>query len=218
MKRTLLFVAAFCFFCVEANAGERFGVGLRAGPSFYTQDVFGGTAGASGPLKVGPIVSGNLIYPINEDFSVGLNAEWESHKVQSMGAEIGDAYTVSVIPFVEYHFLAKQIIGKGDDLFYLFLGLGYNINTYYPKGEAEQKAEALGVEYNVEVDNTFAVKAGVGLETYFTDDLAFNMEFGWKFNKGDAHEFVDGNRVMSGDFNGSAVSVLLGLRYYFPLW
>ncbi len=217
MKRTVLFMAAFCFFCVQANAGERLGIGLRAGPSFYTQDVFGGTSDAFGPLKVGPIVSGNIIYEISKSISVGLNVEWETHELQSHGREIGDADAVSLIPFVEYDFLAKDFIGKGGDLFYAFLGLGYNINSFSPEGEGKEKAEALGVDYDVDVDNTFAVKAGVGMESYFTDDLAFNLEVGWKYNKGDADEIVDGNKVMSGDFNGSGVTVLLGLRYYFHL-
>ncbi len=217
MKRTLLFAAIFCFSCVQANAGERLGIGLRAGPSFYTQDVLGGTSDAFGPLKTGPIVSGNLTYPITKSISVGLNVEWETHELQSQGREIGDADAVSVIPFVEYDFIAEHFIGQGEDLFYVFLGLGYNINWISPEGELKQKAEALGVGYDVEVDDTFALKTGVGLESYFTKNLAFNLEVGWKYNKGDADEIVNGNKVNSGDFNGSGVSVLLGLRYYFPL-
>ena len=217
MKKPFLFAMIFCFSCTGASAGGRLGLGLRAGPSFYTQDVFGGTSDGSGGLKVGPIVSGNFIYRINDSFSVGLNAEWETHEIQSLGSDIGDAAAVSVIPFAEYRYLAKQILGTGEDLFYVFLGLGYNINSYDPKGKVKGTAESLGVSYDVEVDNTFALKVGGGVETFFTEDLAFNMEFGWKLNIGDAQELVNGTEVLSGDFNGSALSVLVGLRYYFPL-
>jgi len=106
---------------------------------------------------------------------------------------------------------------QGEDSFYVFLGLGYNINSYDPKDRVKETANSLGVSYDVEVDNTFALKVGGGLETFFTEDLAFNMEFGWKLNMGDAQEFVNGTEVLSGDFNGSALSVLIGLRYYLPL-
>jgi hypothetical protein len=217
MKKPFLLAMVFCCFCVEASAEGRLGLGLRAGPSFYTQDVFGGTSDGSGALKVGPIVSGNLIYRINDSFSVGINAEWETHEIQSMGSDIGDARAVSVIPFAEYRYLGKQILGQGEDSFYVFLGLGYNINSYDPKDQVKETAKSLGASYGVKVDDTFALKVGGGFETFFTDRLAFNMEFGWKLNKGDAREFVDGTEVLSGDFNGSALSVLIGLRYYFPL-
>ena len=216
MKKPILFAMVVCFFCVEASAEGRLGLGLRAGPSFYTQDVFGGTSDGSGPLKVGPIVSGNLIYRINDSFSVGLNAEWETHEVQSLGSDIGDACAVSLIPFAEYRFLGREILGQGEDSFYVFLGLGYNINSYDPKDHVKETAKSLGASYDVKVDNTFALKVGGGLETFFTEDLAFNMEFAWKLNMGDAQEFVNGTEVLSGDFNGSALSVLIGLRYYFP--
>lgn len=98
----------------------------------------------------------------------------------------------------------------------LCIGFGYNINSFSPSDTAR---EAVGywyeADYDVEVDDSLAVKAGLGLDWFVSDRVALNGEAAWILNKGDATETFDGVAVSSGDFNGSSISLRLGVRVFF---
>ena len=199
-----LFSAVLLFTCFanEAHAQDtqgKWGIGIRGGMAFLSQDVAEETKG-----KEGPIVSGNILYGLTNTLSVGLNAEWEKHRVEAVGQEFGDATTVSVIPFAEFHAL-----GLGAFSPYLSLGLGLNLNSF--------SRNSFGNLAFTKVDpkETISIKAGGGADYFATRNLALNAEVGWKGNPSKVD--VCGPSIGCGtdDWKMSVFSVLLGLRYYF---
>lgn len=198
----------FVFHDARAETG-RWAVGLRAGPSFFTQDVIEDLDEIDS--DVGPCVGGSLLYRASDIFSVGFEVEWETHGIDVYGVDLGSASALSLVPFVEIHLPAGERLSP-----YLCLGLGYNINDFSPSDEAKAVVGYFyGGDYDVEVDDSFAFKVGLGLDWFVSDRIALNGEAGWKLNKGDAAETLDGIKVSSGDFNGSSIALRLGVRVFF---
>lgn len=212
MKRASAILAVVVVLLVFQDAraeSGRWGVGLRAGPSFFTQDVIEDLDEIDS--DVGPCVGGSLLYRASDIFSVGFEIEWETHGIDVYGVDLGNASALSLIPFVEVHLRPGERVSS-----YLCLGLGYNINDFSSSGEAKAAAGYVyGADYDVEVDDSLAVKVGLGLDWFVSDRIALNGEAGWKFNKGDAAETLDGIKVSSGDFNGSSIALRLGVRVFF---
>jgi hypothetical protein len=204
----ILVASVFVFDQAWADESGRWAVGLRAGPSFFTQDVIEDMDEIDS--GVGPLVGGSLLYRVNEIFSVGFEIEWETHGVDAYDVDLGSASAVSLLPFVEVHLPASDRVSP-----YLCLGFGYNINSFSPSDEVEAGASYFGYDYDVEVDDSLAVKVGLGVDWLVLDRVALNGELGWKLNQGDAAETLDGVEVTSGDFNGSAIALRLGVRVFF---
>ncbi len=169
--------------------------GLRGGISVYTQDIASGVDG-----DAGPIVSGVVTYGVSNVLSIGFNTEWETHDIDDL---FGDANTVSLLPFIE---LRKSF---GQFTPYAFAGAGININWF----AEDQILKSANIK--IEPENTFAFKGGVGADYFFTPSWALNTELGWKLNDGQAKVKVSGNKIGKDDFNASAFSALVGIRYYF---
>lgn len=64
----ILVASVFVFDQAWADESGRWAVGLRAGPSFFTQDVIEDMDEIDS--GVGPLVGGSLLYRVNEIFSV----------------------------------------------------------------------------------------------------------------------------------------------------
>lgn len=187
------------------NTQGKWGVGIRGGGSFLTQDIAESTEG-----EAGPIISGNIIYGVTNSVSVGLNVEWETHNVEVLDFDIGDTTTVSILPFVELR------ATNGSFVPYASLGAGININSFDLGNDIVAGCIILvGSACELEPENTFALKVGVGADYFLTPTLALNVEGGWKLNSGDVDLEVGGVPVATDDFDVSAVSLLFGLRAYF---
>ncbi len=226
-KIQVLFAAAFFSLLLASSAFAQAGqwaLGLRLGPSFPTTssnrvstvDDFRERGSGSLDLKTGPMVSGKIQYGLNDYFSLGLNAEWDSHRIptKSIRDSFGDTFaiggrfhTLSLLPFVEV-----RPVKLGDLSPYLALALGGNFNSVGSTPSGVFVANA---------DNSFAVKVGGGFDYFLTRNLAFNSEVGWKLNRenlrfaGLDRPSLDGATAKS-RFHASTVSLLFGLRYYFP--
>jgi len=192
MKKIILLTLAVFLGASAAHAEGRFGIGLRAGPSFFPQGVFPEDV----EEQVGPVVSGNVLYLLNTWFAFGINAEWEMHNFQVGSTDVSDNWTVSIIPFVEL---------RGPYSSYLSVGVGYNLNEFDVDGPD-----------NIEMDDSVAFKGAAGWDIFVTDNLALNLELGWKYNKGDAYlKRSDGPKTFFDELNLSVMSALFGVRYYF---
>jgi hypothetical protein len=205
---------------IDGAAAEegRWGVGLRGGGAFLSQDldltqIFDG--------KTGPVVSGNLLYGLTDLFSVGLNVEWEKHKVEAGAADFGDAVTVSVIPFVE----ARGFETNGVSPYGSF-GAGLNINSFDLRERDVILVDNLTPEQVAALDPssvigkvdrrpTVAVKLGAGADYFFTRHVALNAEIGWKLNLGKAELCTLSGACRTDRWNASVFTALLGFRYYF---
>jgi hypothetical protein len=182
-------------------------VGLRGGPSFLTQDAVGGL-NVEG--QIGPLLNGVIVYEVQRYLSVGFEAEWEQHKLDQAALTLGNANTASLLVRLECH-----LDRDGPILPYILLAGGYNINSFRSDDAYEA---ACGEDCRIDIDNSFAFKAGFGADMFlFFENAAISVEIAWLSNKADV-EFLSGGEVAaSDDYNGSALSLLLGFRYYFPV-
>ncbi len=184
------------------NVQGKWGVGVRAGVSFLTQDIADNVFFVGDTLEgnTGPLVSGTISYGLHKNFSAGLNVEWEKHSTDLtiLGIDIGagDTQTISIMPFVEARAPMGSFVPYGT------FGIGVNINSF--------DEDAIIAPTKIDPDNTFALKVGAGADYFLTPSLALNTELGWKLNSGDAD--LSG---LTGDFNASTFSILFGARTYF---
>jgi opacity protein-like surface antigen len=226
MKKTrlLVFLSLFASSLATNAFGQagQWAAALRVGPSIPTNKstvgIFDTVDGDTNPfpinLRTGPMVSGKVSYGANDIFSLGLEVEWDTHKIPTKTvvdglSETFDAggrlRTVSILPFVEI-----RPVKFGSLSPYLSLGVGANINSVGSKTSQVKSFRA---------ENNFGVKVGGGIDYFITQNLALNSEVGWKYNRGDVR--IAGNDSFPDPVNGSdrmnasAVSVLFGVRYFF---
>lgn len=184
-----------------AQAGD-FGVGLRAGPSFYTQDINEREAlGVPIEGDTGLLLSFQGFYRADQWWTVGLALEYETHGVTILDLEAGDVDTVTVLPYIEVR------PWNGTLVPYAIAGIGGNFNSF----NESDLCTALVGDCAVETDDTFAVRVGAGADYFIASNVSLNAELGWKLNSGDMEDSA-GNTA---DMNLSAFSVLFGGRLLF---
>ena len=192
-----------------ADAEERYhawSVGLRGGPSILTQDA---VSNANIEGQVGPIFNGVILYDLNKYVSLGLEAEWEQHKIDQAALTLGDASAASLFFRFEGHLERTQPISP-----YVLLAVGYNLNSF---SEEDAYLAECGADCSVDIDNTFSFKAGFGADLFVLfENAAINFEVAWKYNKADIDFFSGGDVTASDDYNGSTIYLLIGFRYHFP--
>lgn len=210
--------------------------GLGVGPSFPTgsfrniqfTDPFNDHTSMNLDLKTGPLVNGKIGYAVNDVFTLGFSAEWESHKIPKTsvpdflfnGPQIpelitagGRLHTFSLMPFVEV-----RPVKFGDLSPYVGLAAGANINRVGSESDTVN---------SFKVENGTAVKLSAGFDYFFTRSLAFNTEVAWKFNRAsvkikstedpsiDTPPDVATGTMENSRGRISPVSLLFGLRYYY---
>ncbi len=219
MKRVAFIVSTVALlgaFTLNAHAGVV--LGIKGGIGIVTQEIIPDAedAGLDISTNITPTFGGNIGYAIGDRVVVGLMVEYQITHVDAgmYGNEVtmGDAHSISVFPFVEWHFIGKS---KGISP-YLSLAIGMNFNNFDVDGEVERAASwVFGGNYDVDIDDTFGFKGSFGADFFITEGLAANLELGWKYNKGDAREKLSGVVVTESNFNASNFSFTGGLRYYF---
>jgi hypothetical protein len=194
--------------CADAREGyHAWSVGLRGGPSILTQD---SVSSANVEGQIGPLFNGLVLYDLHKYVSLGLEAEWERHKTDQGAVTLGDADTASIFFRAECHLQRTPPISP-----YFFLAGGYNINSF---GEEDAYLETCEGDCRIKLDNGFGVKVGFGADLFVLfENAAINLEVAWKYNKADIDFISGGETVVSEDYNGSALSLLIGFRYYFPV-
>ncbi|HEY5647954.1 MAG TPA: outer membrane beta-barrel protein [Nitrospiria bacterium] len=202
----------------QAEAGSMMGkttLGLDVGGSFIPQEVDTDTDGSAGPI-VG--ISGT--YGLSDNLVVGLGISWETHTLEDTEAgsalgDIADVSTISILPTVQWYFGMSEKVSP-----YGLLGLGFNINSVSEDDGLNDAFDAatgcVGCSVSFDLDNTFAVKVGGGVDFAISDTLALNGELAWKLNSGggDVEVTAPGIPTFSDtiDSNLSAISITVGVR------
>lgn len=216
IRRYAVFLVAIAGFVLAYNApsygneGDHgpWGIGLRGGFAIYSQNL-NNTGGVITTGSLGPVIEGEVQYDFSKSFSVGLGTEWEYHNTGvNLGVgNVGNINTVSILPFARYQFNLDRFHP------YFNLGLGYNINTFNLAGTIAGIPTAGLVAF---VNNSFAVKPGVGLDYFIGDSWALNAEFDWKWNSAN---FTAGVPAVpyagTVKLNMSSLQFLVGARYFF---
>ncbi len=181
-------------------------MGLRLGPSLLPEEHSENTKGEPGILG-----SGNVSYGVTERVLLGINIEWEKHKIKNSSTDFyyGDETTVSIIPTMEYHF------SRGSLFFpYVLLGFGINMNSF----SGSSDLEALCATCRMDPKNTFALKGGGGIDYFITRNLAVNGELDLKMNDGTSDLAGNFPGISSGNSMGNSacvLSLMLGVRYFY---
>jgi hypothetical protein len=206
----LLGLSILFFAAARADAEEpthKWSAGLRGGPSMLTQDA-ADNLNIEG--QIGPLFNGVVVYDLHKNVSLGFEAEWEQHKLDQADLTLGKASTTSLLIRFEFHIERTQPISP----YFLFAG-GYNLNAF---SEDDAYLAACGQDCAIDIDNSFTIKAGFGTDLFVLfEHAALNAEVAWKYNKADMDFSAGGLAVGSDDYNGSALSLLLGFRYHFPV-
>lgn len=214
MRKCALVLLIVVLWAHQVKAEGRFGFGLRAGPSTFTQDV---TESASVNGNLGPALNFDLLYAINRYISLGFELEWERHNVDLQfpisDVSLGHISTISLLPCVEVHFIGADTFSP-----YLFLGLGYNINAFGRSDEFNGVFPFLGVASGTDlgIADAFALKVGIGTDIFLADSFAINVDLGWKYNPGDFNVTRNNVEIASLSTDESVFTALFGFRYYFP--
>ena len=186
---------------------HRWIAGIRGGPSFLTQDAIRETDIEG---QIGPLFSGVIICNLHEYISFGFEAEWEQHKIDQGALTLGKASTASLLVRFECYLERSQPLSP----YFLFAG-GYNLNSF---SEEDAYLASCGDDCRINIDNSFTIKAGFGVDMFLLfENAAINIEIAWKHNKADMDFFSGGAQFGSDDYSGSALSLLLGFRYHFPV-
>jgi opacity protein-like surface antigen len=210
---TVIFLAATSY---AQDIPGKWVVGVKGGWGFLADEIITNTDGESGP-----IVSGMIAYSPTDFSYLGLDIEWETHKLEP--GVSGHFTTVSLIPFAEIRFNVSKVF-----IPYSFVGVGVNINS---KTDAKIDSCITVVGFSpvpnpvlpcdLEPENTLALKLGGGADYFITSALALNTEIMWKMNKGDSELCIEGSgcpgtfSILKRDFDANVFMILFGIRYYF---
>jgi len=199
MTAALFLISMSAAFAQNTSIKGRWGLGVRGGVGVVTQDLADSVQG-----DLGPIVSGNIMYALEDSLLLGLNVEWETHQINVSSADLGDSTTISLLPFVELRGARMANITP-----YLSLGVGVNLNSF------DLSSTGSAVFSKLDPPTTVALKIATGADFFITQNAALNAEIGWKYNSGDVDACSPFIGCGTDDWNLSVFSALLGLRYFF---
>ena len=178
---------------------------IRSGASFFTGDVVQGTRG-----NPGPVANGMVLYTFDPFWNLGIMSEWTRHQVTSSGLDVGEAKTLSILPFLEFHYRAGRLSP------YINFGAGINFNTFDDDQNVATLCGVLGVgACDFSPEDTIAARVGVGADFFISDQLAVNIEGAWTRNSGNLSLKIAGATAARRDFDEDSAETLIGFRYYF---
>jgi len=222
-----LFVIGIASTTVHAEEVGRWGIGLRGGVGFLSQDVDQDAEGLTGPAvsltttyqirhaaSLGLVEDmANFLFlssdSVPSTLAVGVDVAWASHKIKSKsdGFNFGVSDALVVLPHVEIR------SGRFEEVTpYLLLGIGLSFDSF--RESPEFAARCAPDPCNIERAQTLLFKVAGGADYFLTPRLALNTELGWKFSNRDVDPKINATPALSG-LRTSGLTVLAGLRYYF---
>lgn len=185
----------------------KWGVGLRAGGAFLTQDINDDVPGATFEGDTGLAVNAQAFYGLTSNLAAGVMVDWNRNDVSldvgGLEADLGTLNTVSLMPYLELRANLQRLAP------YLSAGIGVNFNSF----SVDDAVRAAGID--IDPETTFAFRVAGGADFFVTKNLALNAELGWKRNSGDAELTLAGVGSGDGDFNADVLSVIVGVRALF---
>ena len=209
-------VISFMFFSTIAMAssgGSRFGIGVRGGFVFSGDDNF-----------TDPTDGTRIDMDVDSSFSVGINTTYVMNDVLSMelsGDYVFDRDTefttpggsmrggeLSTIPLL----LTLRIHIPVSSGFKPYIGGG--VGWYFNSFDQDASWAAFGGGVNVDLEDSFAWHANAGLEFFFTDKVALNLDAKYIWSKPDLNMSAPGYyQTYEIDLDGFVVGI--GLKFYF---
>lgn len=185
----------------------KWGGGLRAGAAFLTQDINDEDPTTTVEGDTGLAVNAQVFYGVTSNIAAGLMLDWNRNdstlNMSGLEVDFGTLNAISLMPYVEFRGNFQRLAPYGS------VGVGVNINSF----SEEDAVQAVG--FDVDPENTFALRVAGGADYFLTQSLALNAEVGWKWNDGDVDITVPGVGTGTVDFSASVISVVAGVRALF---
>lgn len=202
MKR--LSVVLFLALAVSCVIGVAFAEDLAG--RFSVGVVGGGVFPKDSEIDDAFYVGGNLAYGVNEYIALGGEVGYSSWDTEEGGVDYGE---VRAVPLLADLYLRYPVeMGENKLVPYIVGGLGVVFYDY--------KESSFLKQYGVtaDIDPSFALKLGGGLEYFFTKNIALGVEgsYGWS----EADVSVSGaGAVASTSMDTNSWMVTGGIKYYF---
>lgn len=201
MKRKIILV--FCITALSllftqpslAEETRKFGIGIRA--SYYNVDT--GILVAYDPeIDSSGLYGVNLTYFLNEIFSLELSGEYTKTDmtIHTLGGKVGEFTQVPILLTARLHLPAGKTISP-----YIGAGIGYYFNDF---------DKTLATSTVTGVDNSFGWHMAAGLEVFFLQNWAANLDLKYIWNQADFQRTTG-----TEEFDLDAFSAGVGLKYYF---
>ena len=137
-------------------------------------------------------------------------SEWDQHVVPGFGREVDKAGTLSILPFLEFHYTAGRLSP------YFNMGAGINFNTFDDDENVATLCGVIGVgACDFSPEETITARVGVGADFFVSDQLAINIEGAWRRNAGDVSSKIADVTGATRSFTRDTAEALIGFRYYF---
>ncbi|MDD5451320.1 MAG: outer membrane beta-barrel protein [Desulfovibrionales bacterium] len=178
-----------------AEETRKFGIGIRA--SYYNVDT--GILVAYDPeIDSSGLYGINLTYFLNEIFSLELSGEYTKADmtIHTLGGKVGEFTQVPILLTARLHLPAGETISP-----YIGAGLGYYFNDF---DKTNSSSTVTGV------DNSFGYHVAAGLEVFFLQNWAANLDLKYIWNQADFQRTTGTDEI-----DLDAFSAGVGLKYYF---
>ena len=155
-----------------------------------------------------PMYGGNITYFVHSYLSIELSVDYLETDVDldAIGGsvDIGDLERIPVLLSLRTHLPTNPKVSP-----YLTVGIGYYFNdfdmkSYVPAG------------YDLDPDDSFGYHLGGGIEYFFNNHFAFNLDFKYIWNNVDVDfEEPGGYSVNDKNLDMDSYSAGIGFKYYF---
>ncbi len=185
------------------NNQHKWGVGVRGGFSAFMQEI---SSANQLEGEIGGVFNGVAVYELTDSISFGLEIDWDSHRLTKGSLSYGRASSFSMLLPFEFHIAKTKKVSP-----YGLLACGYTINQF---DESASFKEAYGATAHIELDNSYIIKAGLGIDMFLlSDTVAINLEAGMSYNIG-RMRIIGETEVGEDDFYNYTMFLVIGFRYY----
>jgi outer membrane protein len=155
-----------------------------------------------------PMYGGNITYFVHSYLSIEWSVDYLETDVDldAIGGsvDIGDLEQIPVLLSLRTHLPTNLKVSP-----YLTVGIGYYFNDFDMKGYVP-------AGYDVDIDDSFGYHLGGGIEYFFNNHFAFNLDFKYICNKVDVDlEEPGGYSVNDKNLDMDSFSAGMGFKYYF---
>jgi opacity protein-like surface antigen len=165
---------------------------------------------------------GGVMYRFPMGFALELDAQYLNFKFEQEGLDEGDDDTeigkltqVPLMLWAKWQGKVEQgVTGHGG------VGIGVNFTSF---SLDDDYLTDLGLEdsgMKVEPKTAFVFGVNAGIDYFFTPEFSVSLDGKYLYSKVDYDTTFDdasGEEDFEGTFNGHNISILLGLRYWFPV-
>jgi len=155
-----------------------------------------------------PMYGGNITYFVLSYLSIELSVDYLETDVdldaKGGSVDIGDLKKIPVLLSLRTHLPTNSKVSP-----YLTVGIGYYFNDFDMKSSAP-------AGYDLDIDDSFGYHLGGGIEYFYNNHFAFNLDFKYISDSVDADfEEPGGYSVNDKNLDMDFFSAGIGFKYYF---